>query len=599
MKVRRKKVICYITAFVMAVTVFGCTSISFAEPTGSEDDGVATDEMLEGTEDTSDSGQTDDDLTGGDDQNVSNDNGTKGNDVVQLTAPTNAKAVGGYTKITLSWGAVAPKNDGTVAYNIYDASDSLIETATGATYTVSNLSERAAQYTYKISAVEKDEEGNVIEGTESDKTSVTGQTYFSDKALSGLVSDPGYKAVLLEWNAVEGADGYEIYRRQGMERGNIDNYCRDSDGHLLKTYKSSKSKGYTIKSPGAYKKVKDLTGSELTKATANGKVNYRNGGLKDLDHTMVYYYQYIVVPYQKDNGKTYYNQDAYDSKGILKWSTSSSEYKNYGANASKDPNVVKNNVVLPLYILYRVKASKPYYKTHKMSDGKKMGRLPKGHYYIGFDKKDGRDRFYWKKSGTSRTEWWFAQKNAKVVQGFYLNNGNRNNLNRKDWATGYSKKTVLDYVNHAGLSSKTSYLIWVSKYAQHTYIFTGSKGNWKLVNGGKNGITTTSTGYWSNLCASGKVVFNSRNINGPIYGKQYVVKRKHHWYYYVSKLHSTVRIHSVLYKRGAKFNADVSKGKYHDKTLGAPKSNGCIRHKPAAAKWIYTHCGKGTRTLVY
>jgi len=163
-------------------------------------------------------------------------------------------------------------------------------------------------------------------------------------------------------------------------------------------------------------------------------------------------------------------------------------------------------------------------------------------------------------------------------------------MSRKDWMTGYSKKTVTDYVNHAGFSSKTKYLVWGSKYAQHVYLFKGYKGHWKLIEGGKN-----KTPGWSNLAASGKVALATRNGNYTIFGKQKKADRAKYDYYYLSKLHSTVRLHTTLMKNGK----GPMSGKYYNKVLGNPMSHGCFRMRPAAAKYIYTKFPRGTKAIIY
>ena len=600
MKLRHRRLISIITSFIMAVTVFGCTSLTFA---ANEDDAVqatdiestATDTINddEGTNETPEGSQSDDQ-----DQKENTVKREVGDE--NPAAPDKVNETSGDKTVTLEWSPVVGPNGGDISYEIYDSEDATepIETTTATNWGKTDLA--AGTYTYYIGTVETvTVEGEDVVVLRSETRTQFGPLEVTDEAadfanqrLTGLISDPGYRAVLLEWNKVEGATGYLIYRRQGGERGNTDSNCRDSNAsnkYNLMTFKSSKSKGYgVVKKPGSFTLVKDYKGV----ADSNGKINYRDPNLPELNMTYVYFYQYVIVPYRQDAPSDPIEY-CLSENGTKITDKTKDSISFYGTNVNY--NTVKNNTVLPMYVLYKVKVSKPYYRTNSMKDGKKMGRLSKGTYYIGFDKKDGRDRFYMAKSGTSRTEWWFAQKNAGVVQGYYLNNGNAQNLNRKDWAYGYSKKTVLDYVNNARVSSKTNYLIWVSKYAQHAYIFYRSNGKWVLINGGKDGVTTGSTGYWSNLCASGKVVFNSRNNNGPIYGKQYRAKRSKYWYYNLSKLHSTERLHSVLYKKKAAFGS----GKYYDKTLGIPKSNGCIRLKPGASQFIYKKVPVGTKVLVY
>ncbi len=588
MRLKHRKLICIITSFIMAVTVFGCTSLTFAAD-GDEDVQAAADNEPAATEQGENSGNEQlPDQSGNGGENLGGGSGNETGDSNQeepvvLDNPTLNATVDG-KKITLTWTLPTPKVEGdTISFELScdDPSVELIPEEGSSELTVEVAEFKT--YTFSIQAKEMNGSDEIASSTASVAVTVTD---FANQRLTGLRSDPGYRAVLLEWYPVEGATGYLIFRRRGEERGNAD-YGQNSDGRNLRTYQQGSSKRCYQKFQTGYSQIKDLPAT-TAKNASTGKIEYRDGGLQDLNMTYVYFYQYVVVPYYKDAaGNMYYCKGNNGAQTITKTTLKNS------VGTDVNVNTVKNNTVLPLYILYRVKKAKPYYRTNSMRDGKKMGRLSKGTYYIGFDKKDGRDRFYMAKGG--RTEYWFAQKNANVVQGYYLNNGNSQDLNRKDWLTGYSKKTVLDYVNKGGFSSSSRYLIWVSKYAQHTYIFTGSKGNWKLINNGSDFVTTGSKGSWSNLCASGKVLFNSRNINGPIKGKQYRKKTKKYYYYNISKLHSTVRLHSVLYKKKAAFGS----GKYYDKTLGVPKSNGCIRLKPGASQYIYKGIPNGTKTIVF
>jgi hypothetical protein len=513
-------------------------------------------------------------------------------DVAPIAAPAAKASTNVYRAVTFKWGSVAAKNGGTISYALYtsdeETAEPFKEDLTVLYWKRSGFSPRAKTYTYYVRAVEKDADDNVI--VKSDATKITGKPLdFSTRSLTGLISDPGYKAVLLQWNRIDGATGYRIYWRQGGERGNIDNVGKDSDGHTMVTFRSSKTRKYELVSkPGNYKYLTTV------KNPASGtKVNFNKRGLKVLNHTYVYFYQFMIIPYYDDDeGSPIYTKNvpgtAYKSAAFNKKTTA------VAGKSNPTKGIIRNNPVLPMYVLENAKVNKPIYKTCSMNDGKKRGRLSKGHKFICFDKANGRVKFYEKKNVSNPTDtFWFAQKNAHTIQGYYMNNGNKNNLSRKDWKTGYSKKTVLDFVNKSGLTSKTGYLIWASKYAQHVYIFTGKKGNWKLLNGGKT-TGWNNKAIWSNLCTSGKVYIQSRNGNYVIFGKQHTAKRSKYTYYYLSKLHKTVRLHSLLHKKGQKFG-----GKLYSKELGNPVSKGCIRLRPKVSKWIYDKVPKKTRCKVW
>ena len=515
-----------------------------------------------------------------------------------IDAPTAKASTSAYRAVTFNWTAVSAVNGGTISYEIFETNDETaepIKTLTALSWKVTELSPRAMAYTYYVKAVEKDADGNVI--GESDFTALKGTpkdfSTLSGK-LSGLVSDPGYKAVLLQWNKLDGATGYKIYWRKGGERGNIDTVGRDSDGHWMKTFRSSKTKPYVIaKKPGEYKYL------DTVKQPKGDKVTFDKRGLDIMNHTYVYFYQFMIIPYYKDSEGEIYTkigENKYQADALNKTT------KDVAGKSNYNYNIVRNNTVLPMYVYETAKVNKPIYKTSSMNDGKKRGRLHKGHKFICWDKANGRVKFYGKKDGSGQPgeTYWFAQKNAHTIQGYYMDNcryGGKTNLKRKDWKTGYSKKTVLDYVNHCGIKSKTNYFVWASKYAQHVYILKKDKktGKWALLDNGTNRIPTNTKGCWSNLCASGKVNIQSRNGHYVIFGKQYKANRSAYDYFCLSKLHKTVRLHSLLYKNGKKFSSFA----YKNKVLGNPISKGCIRLRPYAAQWIYKNVPKKTRTLVY
>ena len=613
----RKKICSAVTAFVMAFTVFGCTGLSYAAgevpeteattvsaPAGAEDAAVP-EETIDSMDNTvPDELTNSDDMTGSDESAVPEETVDPEEEVVSdesqnaegtvetmgqvgLAAPATKTPTAGYRKVTLSWKAAAPVNKGTISYNIYDSDKKLLKpNITRLTTDITGLSPRSASYTYYITAVEK-----TADSTKESKAKAFPAVKtrdFSTLKLTGLVADPGYKAVLLEWNRVDGATGYKVYWRKGGERGNIDAKGKCSDGRTLKTVRSKKTRKYeVVAKPGKYKLL-----TTVQDPGKGGKITFDKRGLKIMNHTYVYFYQFMIVPYYKDG------------KGEIVCANVQNKWSDRSVNAASaarcqsqpDINVIRQNTVLPFYVLESAKTNKPIYKTHKQSDSKKAGSLSKGHKFICYDKSAGRVRFYEKKNVANPNKtYWFAQKNAHPIQGYYLNNGSKKNLKRKDYATGYSKKTVLDYVNHAGLGSQTGYLIWVSKYAQHVYIFKGKKGKWKLINGGKNVKPNVKKGAWSNLCSSGSIAVQSRNGRYTIFGKQYKAYAGSYDYYCLSKLHSAVRLHTILYKPGAGFSSQ----KYYNKILGSPTSHGCIRMKPSAAKYIYEKIPTKTRSLVY
>ena len=131
----------------------------------------------------------------------------------------------------------------------------------------------------------------------------------------------------------------------------------------------------------------------------------------------------------------------------------------------------------------------------------------------------------------------------------------------------YTREEAQNYVNESGVSSSTKYMIWVSEYCQHAYMFTGKKGSWTCIDDWK-----VSTGKANTPSPTGSKTLHKK------------LKTRHGikcWNCYSS------------------LNALHGVKSYMVKYLGDIKSNGCIRNPNDKAKKIYNTCPKKTRILVY
>ena len=142
-----------------------------------------------------------------------------------------------------------------------------------------------------------------------------------------------------------------------------------------------------------------------------------------------------------------------------------------------------------------------------------------------------------------------------------------------------NKEQIEEFINSKNISSSTKYLIWTDIYRQRTYVFQGSKNNWKLIKNfqcitGKD-ITPTPRGLYTlttRVPKFGSSTYQAKNAYGFI-GTTYLY-------------------HSVLYN---------STGKYlltKNNTLGYKASNGCIRLSPADSIWLYNTMPSGTRVYI-
>ena len=123
-----------------------------------------------------------------------------------------------------------------------------------------------------------------------------------------------------------------------------------------------------------------------------------------------------------------------------------------------------------------------------------------------------------------------------------------------------------DFVNKSKKSSKTKYLIWVSTYTQHLYIFKGKKGKWKL--------------YKDWECSTGAA--KSPTPTG-----------------FDKKIEDKWRNHSGIDYWSPFQHANSIHGQRSSYLFGKPQSNGCVRNFDQNAKWLYYNCARGTGLIVY
>ncbi len=144
-----------------------------------------------------------------------------------------------------------------------------------------------------------------------------------------------------------------------------------------------------------------------------------------------------------------------------------------------------------------------------------------------------------------------------------------------DFSVDYSDATKEGFVDLKGYSSKTNYLVWVSRYTQKVIVFTGEKENWKV--------------YKTFPCSSG-----ANNCPTPVSITEIYLSGDQWNFdsYYVTNVtlfNSDIGFHSILY------NYD---GTVFDGTLGYPASHGCIRMTLEDSAFMET-LPLGTTVVVY
>ncbi len=141
-----------------------------------------------------------------------------------------------------------------------------------------------------------------------------------------------------------------------------------------------------------------------------------------------------------------------------------------------------------------------------------------------------------------------------------------------------NRATVEAFINGKGLSSSTSYLIWVNTKTIHTYVFTGKAGNWTLVK--------------DMLCTVGKE--STPTIKGTFSllskGSYFYVEDHDDWICKnYNQFYKNYLIHSVIYN---------TSGQLIDGRLGMRLSKGCVRLSLENARYIYNNVPIGSRVFV-
>ncbi len=195
---------------------------------------------------------------------------------------------------------------------------------------------------------------------------------------------------------------------------------------------------------------------------------------------------------------------------------------------------------------------------------------------------NGKKHFKLKKGMKIMTDGYGAGKYSFTKKGARFRMLNVRAKNRKayyDKKHDYSEEEAEYFINNKNLTfarpSKTNkqYLIWASLYTQQVHVFTKDDGRWEQIDA------------WD--CSSGSASAPSPTGNCSI-GKR--IKWRHHIEYW--NCFSTLNaLHGIKPVKYAGYN--------WVRYLGKIKSNGCIRNRNENAEWIWNHCPKGTKVLVF
>ena len=142
-----------------------------------------------------------------------------------------------------------------------------------------------------------------------------------------------------------------------------------------------------------------------------------------------------------------------------------------------------------------------------------------------------------------------------------------------------SNEEIEAFVNGAGITSKTRYLVWTDLSRQYTYVFEEKKSTWKLLRrmpcSTGNNVTPTPSGEFE---LTNKV---------PFFGVEKGYRCKNAFQIFGDYLY-----HSVLFDVTGSW---VTSG---SKQLGQQASHGCIRLSPENSLWFYNTMLQGTKVWI-
>ncbi len=149
------------------------------------------------------------DSSTGKESDLSNEAGATPSDTIPIGVPQGVTATKGNAQVTLSWKAVV----GASTYNIYWATDSGVTTSSDSIsgiskfpYTHTGLTNFTTYY-YRVNA--QDTSGKTSDL--SVEVNATPDTSVSDLAPKNVVATPGTGQIIITWDPVTGADGYNVY----------------------------------------------------------------------------------------------------------------------------------------------------------------------------------------------------------------------------------------------------------------------------------------------------------------------------------------------------------------------------------------------------
>jgi lipoprotein-anchoring transpeptidase ErfK/SrfK len=181
-------------------------------------------------------------------------------------------------------------------------------------------------------------------------------------------------------------------------------------------------------------------------------------------------------------------------------------------------------------------------------------------------------------TGSKKRLFYAHYTNVRSAKADYSKKQNYTTTTAENFANELTQAKVID--KGTGKGSRT-YLVWVSTYTQHLYIFKWNKKEqkWKLFKLKTSNSNKKKWSHWE--CATGEAVSPTR-------------------------IDMQMRIHKkIAYMIGIPYwNCFSGDNGIHGKRDsyvidGKPHSHGCVRNYNWNAEWIYKNCKVGTQVIIY
>ena len=173
-----------------------------------------------------------------------------------------------------------------------------------------------------------------------------------------------------------------------------------------------------------------------------------------------------------------------------------------------------------------------------------------------------------KTDGFSGGHYLFSHKGKRhAVSRISVYNAYAKYQKKKDYSKSEAELFMSSFMKAHKVNPKTKYLIWVSSYTQHLYVFKKNKGKWVVAKDWDISMGTAATPSPTGLKSIKKKKFY------------------HHGIRYWNCFSSWNALHGVSGNMSA--------------SLGRLASHGCIRNDNGHAAWLYAKCKKGTPVIIY